>query len=249
MTTDLRFGAWETALANVKSVDAVICDPPYSDKTHKGHDGGANLANRKGSAPRADGGKDRYRARREISYTAWGPTEIEDFVKSWAPRNRGWFVCLSDSILCNDWRASFENHGLTAFQPVPLLIRGMTVRMCGDGPSSWCVYANVARPKQLHKWGTLPGYYETKPGDRTHIGGRPMDGMRAFVRDYTRRGDLVCDPCAGAATTLLAARLEGRNAIGAEVDPDTFEVGAKRLDGGFTPSFDFGATGSVGEIQ
>lgn len=45
---DLRIGRWETVLADVGEVDAVISDPPYSDRTHEGHDDGASLANRAG---------------------------------------------------------------------------------------------------------------------------------------------------------------------------------------------------------
>jgi DNA modification methylase len=45
--------------------------------------------------------------------------------------------------------------------------------------------------------------------------------MRALVRDYSRPGDLIVDPCMGSATTILAAVIEGRRAIGAEMDPKT----------------------------
>ena len=57
--------------------------------------------------------------------------------------------------------------------------------------------------------------------DPGHIGGKPLQLMHAIVRDYTRPGDLVCDPCAGHGTTLRAAAAHGRRAIGAEVDPET----------------------------
>ena len=60
--------------------------------------------------------------------------------------------------------------------------------------------------------------------------------MRPIVRDYSRPGDLVCDPCAGGGTTLLAAVIEGRKAIGAELDPATFDLAAKRLRRGYTPN-------------
>jgi len=63
--------------------------------------------------------------------------------------------------------------------------------------------------------------------------------MRAIVRDYSRPGELVCDPCAGGGTTLLAAVLEGREAIGTELDPKTFELAVARLRKGYTPSFGF----------
>jgi len=62
------------------------------------------------------------------------------------------------------------------------------------------------------------------------MGGKPEWLMRAIVRDYTRPGDLVCDPCAGGATTLIAAALEGRRAIGAECDPKTYELACKRIE-------------------
>ena len=65
--------------------------------------------------------------------------------------------------------------------------------------------------------------------------------MRAIVRDYSRPGDLVCDPFAGGGTTLLAAVMEGRQAIGAELDPITFEKAEARLRGGYTPDLFTGA--------
>ncbi|MBK8173162.1 MAG: hypothetical protein IPK60_22905 [Sandaracinaceae bacterium] len=59
--------------------------------------------------------------------------------------------------------------------------------------------------------------------------------MRAIVRDYTRPGDLVCDPCFGGCTTGLASMLEGRRFVGAEMDPKHFEIARKRLARGWTP--------------
>jgi site-specific DNA-methyltransferase (adenine-specific) len=60
--------------------------------------------------------------------------------------------------------------------------------------------------------------------------------MRAIVRDYSRPGDLIVDPYAGGATTLLAAAMEGRRAIGAECDPKTFALAVKRLASGYQPN-------------
>jgi site-specific DNA-methyltransferase (adenine-specific) len=231
---DLRLGRWEDALADVERVDAVICDPPYSERTHSGHDDGATLANR-GSWKRANGNMDRCRPRRDLCYDKWMPSDVRSFVSAWAPRCAGWFVCFSDSVLCNIWRAAFEYAGLTGFHPIPCVIPGMTVRLSGDGPSSWAVYANVARPKALHRWGTLPGAYISKQGERIAIGGKPLALMRALVRDYTRPGNLICDPCAGGGTTLLAAAIEGRRAIGAEMDPETHAKALARLEAGYTP--------------
>ena len=56
-----------------------------------------------------------------------------------------------------------------------------------------------------------------------------MSLMRAIVRDYSRPGDLICDPTAGLATTGVAALTMGRRFVGAEMDPETHAKGAKRL--------------------
>jgi site-specific DNA-methyltransferase (adenine-specific) len=67
-----------------------------------------------------------------------------------------------------------------------------------------------------------------------HIGGKPLALMRAIIRDYTRPGDLVMDCFAGGGTTLLAAAMEGRRAIGAEMDPETYAKAKARLAKGYT---------------
>jgi hypothetical protein len=220
---DLRLGQWERALADVKEVDAVIVDGPYSKRVHDGHDTGVDFV---------DG-------RRVLSYTHWTPDDVRAFVNSWAPRNRGWFVCLSDHGLIPAYEDAYAANGLTTFAPVGILIPGMTVRHAGDGPSSWMLYANVARPKSLSKWGTLPGGYTGPPGERIHIGGKSEWIMRALVRAYSRRGDLVADPMMGSGTTGVAALAEGRVFIGSEVDPETFAIAKRRLERGYTPTFDF----------
>lgn len=247
MTPDLRMGRWQDVLEDVGEVDAVIADPPYSARVHEGHDDGAETAN-KARRVKANGVRDAGRPRRRLGYDYWTDIQVHEFVASWAPRNRGWFVCLSDSELCGAYRSAFEAAGLTGFQPLPILIPGMTVRMCGDGPSSWAVYANVARPKALSKWGTLPGGYTGPIGSAERaagvVGAKPLWAMRALVRDYTKPGNMICDPCAGGATTLLAAAIEGRRSVGAECDPATFAKAQRRLAAGYTPALDFGAATS-----
>lgn len=233
---DLRLGRWQDVLADVETCDSIVTDPPYSARTHEGHDDGANMANRAGMWERSDGGSDRLRPRRSISYASLDGDGVQEIVSAWVPRTRGWFVAMSDSVLCEPWRARLESAGLTGFQPIPCVIRGMTVRMSGDGPSSWAVYLNVARPKVLSRWGTLDGAYTFGQGEREHVGGKPLGLMQAIIRDYTRPGDLVVDPFCGGGTTALACAIEGRRCITSEMDETTFEKAKARLSRGFTPN-------------
>lgn len=226
----LYFGDWVERLTGVEC-DTLIVDPPYGDRCHSGHDAGVS------GAREAYEGAGRSRSygnarRRELSYGRWTPDDVRHFVAEWEPRTRGWFCAMSCSDLFPYWRECLEAQGRCTFAPIPCVIRGMSVRLAGDGPSSWAVYLNVARPraKKFSTWGTLPGaYVVTRKGGDQHIGGKPLELMRAIVRDYSRKGDLVCDPCAGFATTGIAALGLGRKFVGAEIEKKTFERGFERL--------------------
>lgn len=219
---DLRLGRWQDVLADVREVDAVITDPPYSEMTHSGHALGIGGGGIRRDGIRRDG----------INYASWSDADARAFVASWAPRCRGWFAVITDHTLAPVFADALESAGRYVFAPLPIVESGSRVRLTGDGPSSWTCWVVVARPRtpEFVRWGTLPGaYIGAGKGDREHIGGKDSGIMRAIIRDYTRPGDLVCDPCAGAGTTLLAARMEGRRAIGAEMDPDTYDKARRRL--------------------
>lgn len=211
----ILLGNWEDVLADV-TVDAVIVDPPYDADTHKG-----------AATSRKDGSTSD-----EISYDAWTPRHVRTFVESWTERCRGWMVALTSSGLTQSWRAAYRRVGRYAFAPVPCVITGMTVRITGDGPSSWAVYAMAARPatKAFLSWGTLPGAYVV-PRHHSSEGGRgkPPWLMSAIVRDYSRPDDLVCDPMAGYGSTGVAALSLARRFIGAERDPQIHAEAEKAL--------------------
>lgn len=222
-------GDYREALKDVERVDCLITDPPYSDRTHAGHDSGT----------RSDGCHDASRGHRKqtraINYAAWSADDMREFVEFWSPRVGGWFVVLTDDESISVWRDAMDAAGRVRFAAVPVVEIGSRVRLTGDGPSSWSCYAVVSRPRSraFARWGTLPGaYVYTGHGDRVMMGGKRMECMRDLVRDYSRPGDLVCDPCAGGATTLIAAQLEHRNAIGSEMDPETHAKALARIEGG-----------------
>lgn len=227
---DLRLGDWRDVLADVEP-DCVIADPPYSERTH-----GA-LAH----ASRAERDiPDPSKATHAVPYAAWSDAEMVAFCEHWSPRTRGWMVLITDHTLGRVAEQALQEAGRYVFAPLPLVEVGSRVRLAGDGPSSWtCWVIIAARPssREFSRWGTLPGaYVYSGKGDRVMIGGKSTTAMRAIVRDYSLPNDLVCDPTAGAGTGLIAAAIEGRRAVGAELDPVTHAKAMKRIAKGYTPT-------------
>jgi site-specific DNA-methyltransferase (adenine-specific) len=224
---DLRLGDWKDTLSDVDRIDAVITDPPYGARTHRGHDVATDLV------ISVTGQK----TRNELGYHALTPRMVSELVGELCPRVRGWFCAMTSHDLIPTWESELEAQGMYVFAPLPIIQK--RPRLLGDGPASWAVWMIVARRrnKEIARWGCLPGMYEgptVKGGGVT--GAKPIDMMRAIVRDYTRPGWTVVDPFAGSGTTLLACAMEGREAIGSEIDPETHAIAHQRLTKEFQPA-------------
>lgn len=224
---DLRLGSWVDVLADVESCDAVICDPPYSRHVH---DGGAERFDRVG-----------------LGYECLSPSECHRLVRRCAGICCGWMVFHTDDYLAGVFRRAARNAGRFVFAHVPVLQHAP--RLGGDGPGSPGHSLAVSRPreKRFLSWGSLPGWYETtRERGAAVLGAKPLLLMRAIVRDYTQPGDLVIDPFCGGGTTALACAMEGRRCITSEIDPKTYELARRRLEGGYQPDM-FGAAPSTGD--
>jgi hypothetical protein len=215
--------------------DTLIVDPPYSARTQ-----GNQKYKRRKCLELGKNAEGQWLSSGGFSYAHYEPSDVYRFVDFWDGRTRGWFCTLTDSELYPVWRDALRETGRYVFAPVPCVMRGMSVRLAGDGPSSWTVWLVVARPAVLSRWGTLQGEYSGPARDRDDRsmrgfkssvkGVKPLWLMRSIVRDYSRPNDIVCDPCAGSGTTLLAAQLEGRYVIGGELESHAYETAKARLE-------------------
>ena len=248
MTVQIHLGRWQDALAHVDAVDAIICDPPYGARTHEGHFSGCSTESDESVARL--GYDDKRKRRRPIAYAGFTVDDVRAFVASWMPRCCGWFVAMTSHDLVSAYTDALEMAGRYVFAPLPFVEPGKCPRLTGDGPASWTCWIVVARPKskRFQGWGSLDGAYVFPKGTveqiREVVGGKPIDLMRAIVRDYSRPGDLVCDPFVGSGTTALACAIEGRRFIGAEEKPEHHAIATKRLSRGFTRDMFSGGDGA-----
>jgi len=59
---------------------------------------------------------------------------------------------------------------------------------------------------------------------------KPIDILRQMVESSSVMGETVYDPFAGSGSTLIAAALEGRKAVGCEIEERYCEAAAKRFE-------------------
>lgn len=219
---ELWHGDCREVLPLLSKVDAVITDPPYSSRTHAGHDAAARGC-------RAEG-KD-FSNRAGLGYHALTLEDVAYFAQQYSRVCTGWVVWMTDSDLALAVRQAMEAAGRYAFAPLPFYQPGRSVRLTGDGPSSWTDWIVVARTKAQMKWGTLPGGYVAGPGwnDKARMGGKPTLLMDALVADYSRPGYTVLDTHMGAGTTGVACVRAGRKFIGCELEREAFDLACERI--------------------
>lgn len=215
---DLRLGAWQTALADVAEVDSQIGDNPYGVRAHSSEVGDRNDGfESDGLVP---------------TYEAWTRDHVFEFVRSWSPRTRQWMANITSHDLIPDWEDAYRDVGRYAFAPVGIVIKGMSFRKLGDGPSSWTLHLMAARPKrkEFMGWGCLDGGYTGVSSKEAGGGrGKPAWLMQALVRDYSRRGDLVADALMGWGATGEACAALSRRFVGSELDPAAYAEAERRL--------------------
>jgi len=101
----------------------------------------------------------------------------------------------------------------------------------GDFADCELAWTNMSRAVRKFKWrwnGMLQEHGGDKKEVRTHPTQKPLALMR-WCLTLVPDAETVLDPFMGSGTTLLAAKLEGRKAVGIEINEKYCEAAADRL--------------------
>lgn len=205
-----------------RSVDCVITDPPYSDRTHEMTRSNSQGARRHGNRVLSG----------SFGFDSVTDVEVCDLLAEAGRISRGWVVANVD------YRHAF---GFDAAPPAGLrLLRiGVWVKtnpnpqISGDRPAQgWESIAYLHRTDVRPSWnggGRAANFILGSDQKTGHPTSKPLVMVAQFVRWFSKPADTILDPFAGSGTTLRAAKDEGRKAIGVELDERYCELIAKRL--------------------
>ena len=197
-------GDCREVMPQLPQVDAVVTDPPYGIAYRSGmtgHNGGVSL-------PGIEGDED---------------TSLRDYVIQWAAGK--------PAIVFGSWKRSRPQ----GTRMVLTWHKGSHVGM-GDIETPWKpnteeVYIigrgfSGHRDSSVLDYPALVSWNSTKHG-RKHAHEKPVGLMKALVSKCP--DGTILDPFMGSGSTLVAAKLCGRKAIGIEIEERYCEIAANRL--------------------
>lgn len=208
-----------------QSVDCVITDPPYTDRTH----GMAKSNKGKGHGVKA------------IDFAAFTDDDLGSALAECGRVTRRWVVASLDYA-----------HAFALEANTPLSLRVMRLgvwvktnpmpQISADRPGQgWEAIAYLHRDDVKPAWnggGRAGNFIAPVQQNEGHPTVKPLGMVTEWVEWFTGPGDTVLDPFAGSGTTLRAAVNTGRKAIGVELEERYCELIAKRLSQGV---LDFGS--------
>lgn len=198
------------------SVDCVITDPPYTERTH----GMAKSNKGKGHDIKA------------VTFSSISDDDLSESLRECGRLTRRWVIATLD-----------YRHAFKVDQSPPEGLRTLRIgvwvkpnpmpQISADRPGQgWEAIAFMHRADVKPAWsggGKSGVWIHPVSQDEGHPTVKPLPMVADWVRLFTNHGDTVLDPFAGSGTTLRAAVNEGRRAVGVEIEERYCEVIAKRL--------------------
>lgn len=208
-----------------ESVDAVLTDPPYTERTHS-----------KARSLTAGAVTEGIR-----TFAAITDADLRDILSELARVSSGWVVATLDYRHAVEFDVNPPD-GLKVQRLGVWVKTNPTPQLTGDRPAQgWESIAYMHRADRRSKWsggGSHGNYIGPVPPPEGHPTAKPLPLVSQWVRWFTEPGGVILDPFAGSGTTLRAAANEGRRAIGVELDERYCELIANRMAQGV---LDFGS--------
>lgn len=187
-----------------RSTDFVLTDPPYLVR-YESRDG-RRIANDSRSEWLRPAFAEIYRVLRADSFCVsfYGWSRADEFIAAW----RATGFRLAAHLTFTKRYASRERFVRYQHESAYLLAKG-----------------NPAQPQQR-----IPDVIQWQySGNALHPTQKPLCVLTPLIRAFSRPNDLVLDPFCGSGSTLEAAKLQGRNFLGIELDSSYYNIARRRV--------------------
>jgi len=216
----LYLGDCREILPTLPKVDAVITDPPYSERTHSKARTNKKVTSR---SPYRQG------ASRFIDFDYLTDDEFVAVARACLLAASRWVVMTCDhrhAALTFDWAEHVRLGAWVKIGPMP--------QISGDRPGSGHESVLIMHAPGKMRWtrGSGAGVWILPPVKcGTDVATqKPVALLERFVSDFTDDGEVVLDPFMGSGTTGIACAHQARAFIGVERVPRHFDIACRRIE-------------------
>lgn len=202
-------GDCREVMPSLPKVDLVLTDPPFDARTHA----------------KADYGFRGYKDR--IDFAPMLPSELAPLLLGATQR---WAVAFCSMEMLGGYSdAAGDAWVRSGFWRKP----NGAPQFTGDRPGQPGEALAIMHAAGKKRWnlGGRHGYWEhpISQHGREHPTEKPLPLLLDLIAAFAEDGSTILDPFMGSGTTLVAAKLEGRKAIGIEIEERYAEIAANRL--------------------
>ena len=216
-----------------RSVDHIAVDPPYSETVH-------TSGNMLRSTSKGHGKKQWGTTEVALDFAAFTTEDVTRCAAEFTRLAKRWILVFTTIEMAGTWSEALTAAGAKRRNTLIWVKRNTTPKLRGDGPANGAEAIVTAwNGPKASTWnaGGAAGIYEVSPAHpirdgeaRYHPTQKPLPLMEQLIVDFTRPGDLILDPYAGSASTLVAAKNLGRHYLGYEISPEYHRAGMGRLE-------------------
>ena len=207
------------------SIDLVLTDPPYSDRTHNSVRSNSSKATAGNCV---------------ITFAPVTTDELRSVYTLVSRIARRWVVSTMDYATAFEFEQCPPD-GLRMMRIGVWVKTNPMPQISADRPGQgWEAIAYLHKSGAAAEWngGGRSGNYILPVEQSTgHPTAKPPLMIRDLIQRFSNDGDLILDPFMGSGTTLRAAKDLGRKAIGIELEERYCEIAAKRLQQSVLPMF------------
>jgi DNA modification methylase len=196
-----------------KSIDLILCDPPYGVKMDKGFEGFEGF-----------GGFGQPIARKRYEEDEWDnerpAKEIFDHI-------------LRVGKLVIIFGGNFFADILPQSRHWLVWDKLNTMPTFGDCELAWTNSDRKSVKKYTHQYNGLIG----KEYSRWHPTQKPVKLFNSIIQDYSQENQTIFDPFMGSGTTGVACKMLNRNFIGCEISKKYYDIAETRISKQTPPLF------------
>ena len=200
------------------SVDLILTDPPYKT-TSRGSSGGTG-----GMLKSDDFKKGTVFKHNAITFDEWLP-ECYRVLKN---DSHAYFMTNNKNLL--PMLKAIESAGFKVFKTIIWAKNTAITNMYYMDSHEYIIFCRKGKARKINNCGTKSVLSFDNPRNKTHPTEKPVELMEVLITNSTNDGEVVLDPFIGSGSTGVAAKLNNRQFIGIELDPDYFAIAKNRIE-------------------